>query len=324
MFEKILPDLYRIEVPIPQNPLKAVNSYVIKSKHRSLIIDTGMNRPECAEALTAGLEELGIDLNKTDLFITHMHADHSGLASTLATETSSIYFSKADADVIRTSDRSFREEVPRVALRNGFPIDELRRAITNHPGSKYLGRSPVNLEIVREGDTIDIGDYSFKCIETPGHTKGHMCLYETDKKLFISGDHILIDITPNISLWFPDENPLNEYLASLDKVYDLDVRLVLPGHRRIFENYKERIKELKEHHINRTREILDILESGDRNAFQVASQMTWDLTYKSWDSFPSLQKWFATGEALAHLHYLDEKGEIHRGIENGEIIYSLM
>jgi len=58
-----------------------------------------------------------------------------------------------------------------------------------------------------------------------------MCLYEPDKKIFVSGDHILADITPNISTWNELANPLKEYLSSLDKVYPLDVSLVLPGHR---------------------------------------------------------------------------------------------
>ena len=71
-------DIYRLEIPLPGNPLRAVNSYVIKGGERNLIIDTGMNREECREAIDAGLRELGIDLEITDLFITHMHADHPG------------------------------------------------------------------------------------------------------------------------------------------------------------------------------------------------------------------------------------------------------
>ena len=64
------------------------------------------------------------------------------------------------------------------------------------------------------------------------------------KKILISGDHILSDITPNIQCWSDQEDPLKNYLASLDKVYQLDVDLVLPGHRRVFKNFRERISEL--------------------------------------------------------------------------------
>jgi glyoxylase-like metal-dependent hydrolase (beta-lactamase superfamily II) len=82
---EILPNLYCIKVPLPQNPLGFINSYVIKAKGRSLIIDTGMNQKECEDALHYGLNELGIDLKKADIFITHFHEDHIGLVPSLAT-----------------------------------------------------------------------------------------------------------------------------------------------------------------------------------------------------------------------------------------------
>ena len=150
-----------------------------------------------------------------------------------------------------------------------------------------------------------------------------MCLYEPNKKILIAGDHILNDITPNISSWSDKENPLNEYLASLDKVYKLDIELVLPGHRGIFRDCKGRIRELKYHHQMRAHEVLTILEKGGKSAFQVASQMTWDMTYDSWDLFPVSQKWFATGEAIAHLVYLEKKGVIRREMVEQKIIFSL-
>ncbi len=321
MVKEILPNLYRIEVPLPQSPLQAINSYVIKAQGQSLIIDTGQNREECISVLSSGLKELDVDLGRADFFITHMHADHSGLVSNLATDTSTVYFSRADAAVVNAVVPS--EADSDFARSNGFPEDELQRVIKNHPSRKYSSRGRLDFHILKEGDTVSIGDYLFKCMETPGHTKGHMCLHEPDKKLFVSGDHILSDITPNISLWSYDENPLNKYLTSLDKVYNLDVEIVLPGHRGIFNNYKERIQELKYHHQKRASEVLVILEEGNKNAFQVASQMNWDVTYESWELFPSLQKWFAFGEAISHLKYLEEKGKVQRETEGRKVVFSL-
>ena len=150
-----------------------------------------------------------------------------------------------------------------------------------------------------------------------------MCLYEPNKKILVAGDHILGDITPTISLLSDDWNPLKEYLESLDKVYQLDIELVLPGHRDVFKNAKKRIRELKDHHQKRLDEIIAILGKGRKNAFQVASQMTWDIVYDSWDLFPVSQKWFATGEAISHLKYLEEKGVIRKEMRRQKIIYSL-
>ncbi len=319
--EEILPSLYKIEVPLPGSPLKATNSYVVKGTERSLIIDTGWNREDCMAALVSGLKECGVDLRQADLFITHMHADHSGLVSAIAVEGARIYFGRADAEIIRYITPEHWDEMIDFAGRCGFPREELERAVGNHPGRRYNPSNSLNLHILKNGDTVSVGDYLFECIETPGHTPGHICLYEPDKKVFICGDHILFDITPNITLSSEERNPLKEYLLSLDKVYDLDVRLTLPGHRSTFRNHKERIQELKQHHRARLDEIISILAQGRQNAFQIASQMTWDIGYKSWDLFPPAQKLFAFGEALAHLKYLEEEGAVGRAIEGNGILF---
>ncbi len=315
----IQPNLYQLEIPLPGNPLRAVNSYVIKGGERNLIIDTGMNRKECREALDTGLRELEIDLAVTDLFITHMHADHSGLIFHLATSSSRVYCSQADADLINRTD--VFNDMPVYATINGFLGAE--KAVQQHPGFKYGNRVPVNFTIVKEGDMINVGDYQFQCVATPGHTEGHLCLYEERRRLLIAGDHLLGKITPNISMWADEGNPLQDFLDSLDKIYHLDVQLVLPAHRQSFTNYQERIDQLKLHHQRRAQAIMSVLEQGPRNAYEVASQLDWDLSYKHWHEFPLPQKWFANGEALSHLRYLERKGLV-KADRSGEIIrYSL-
>lgn len=323
MIEEVLPALFRIEIPLPGSPLKSLNSYVIRDPERHLIVDTGLNRKECLEAMQAGLQELGVDLKKTDFFITHMHADHFGLVSRLVTDTSTVYFNRPDAEVFGEGGWSGWESMLTYAGRSGFPEEELRAALHNHPGYKYGSEGIPRLSILEDGETFVRGDYHFECVQTPGHTRGHMCLYEPAKKILLCGDHILHDITPNIQCWSDEENPLEDYLKSLDKVYQLEVDLALPGHRSLFRNYRERIEELKRHHGERAQEVLAVLGKGSRNAFQIASEMTWDIDEESWERFPIAQKWFATGEAIAHLRYLEERGKVRR-VEKGQTItYSL-
>jgi len=321
MIEEVGTDLYKIEIPLPRNPLKALNSYAIKSPERNLIIDTGWNQQECMDAMQAGLKELEIDIRKTDFFITHLHTDHLGLVSNLVTDTSTIYFNQPEADRIKSG--IVLDDLMNFARLNGFPEKELQRIPHTHPGFKFRSKGPLSFHILKEGDTLRVSDYVFNCVETPGHSKGHMCLYEPNKRILVAGDHILGDITPTISLLSDDWNPLKEYLESLDKVYQLDIELVLPGHREVFRNPKERIQELKDHHQKRLDEIIAILGKGRKNAFQVASRMTWDITYDSWDLFPVSQKWFATGEAISHLKYLEEKGVIRKEMRQQKRIYLL-
>ena len=321
MIEEILTNLYRVEIPLPKNPLKAINSYVVKNSERNLVVDTGWNQEEALNTMQTGLRELGVDITKTDFFITHLHADHLGLVSSLATSTSTIYFNQKDADWYNSGIHL--DNFVDFARLNGFPEDELQEALHTHPGLKYRSQVHLAFHILREDDTINVGDYLFKCVETPGHTLGHMCLYEPHKKIFMAGDHILNDITPTIQLWSDEWNPLKEYLTSLDKIYKFDIELVLPGHRGAFRNCKERIQELKYHHQKRLDEMISVLKKGSQNAFQIASQMTWDIVYDSWDLFPITQKWFASGETISHLKYLEEKGVVQKETQGKKRVYSL-
>lgn len=320
MVQEVRPDLFLIEVPLPDSPLKYLNSYVVRSRQRSLIIDTGLNRKKCLSALSEGLSEIGVDLNRTDFFITHLHADHFGLVSKLATPTSQVFFNRPEAEFIEA--KGWWEPMLAAAAKNGFPDEELRKALEQHPGYKHSSEWVPDMRLLKDGDPIDVGDYHFTCLHTPGHSMGHTCLYEADKKLLVAGDHILIDITPNIQCWYEKANPLGDYIDSLDRVFKLEVDLVLPGHRRLIDNHRARIDELKRHHQDRCVEIVDILDQETLDAYQVASRMTWDIKAESWEAFPIAQKWFATGEAIAHLHYLEEKGRIQRLSDGDRIRYT--
>lgn len=310
MAEEILPGLYRIVVPLPNSPLKDLNSYVIKGKDRNLIIDTGFNRTVCHEAMKQGLADLEIDPARTDFMLTHMHADHTGLVTRLAAEESRIFFSRIDARVF-DPDNSWQPLVDFAAI-NGFPADELEKALNSHPGFKYSPEKKPVFTLIDDGDVIACGDYRLKCIATPGHTQGHICLYEEDRKIFFSGDHILFDITPHIESWAYATNSLADYLASLDKVYSLRVDWVLPGHRNFVGDLKTRIDELKKHHRERAEEVMDVLGGETMNAYRIAAGMTWDIDCDTWEDFPIAQKWFATGEAIAHLRFLEGEGRVTR------------
>ncbi len=321
MVEEVLPDLYRIEVPLPDNPLKILNSYVIKGDRRFLIIDTGLNREECLNTMMVALRELQVDLNKADFFITHMHADHSGLVGRLATSTSIVYFNRIEFSAM-PSDKRW-QDLYSFFISNGFPHDEFMKAKKSHPGYRYGSNNDVCFRFLEDGDLLEIGNYSFRCVETPGHSPCHLCLYEDTNKILIAGDHILIDITPNIVYWPELHDSLTYYLASLEKVYSLDVNIVLPGHRRIWNNHRQRIRELREHHRARLNEVVCALQDGNKTAFQVAPYIKWDIPYHSWEQFPPAQKWFAFGETIAHLYHLEEKKKVNRRMKDGTVVFSL-
>ncbi|PKN53193.1 MAG: MBL fold metallo-hydrolase [Deltaproteobacteria bacterium HGW-Deltaproteobacteria-13] len=320
MIDEIMPRLYRIIIPLPNSPLKDLNSYVIKSGDRNLIIDTGFNRTVCMEAMQAGLRALDIDLSKTDFMLTHMHSDHTGLVSRLATDTSAVYFSRIDSSVF--NENINWQAMMDFALCNGFQLEELVKAVESHPGLKYSPKKIPEFTFLDDGSIIQAGDYRLKCLLTPGHTQGHICLYDENKKILFSGDHVLYDITPHIESWSYEVNSLKNYLDSLDRIKNLPVKIVLPGHRNLFTDLAGRIDELKKHHEIRVNEVLEVLGKNTMSAYDIAAGMTWDIDCESWEQFPVTQKWFAVGEAIAHLRYLESEGRIKRNTDQKIVTFS--
>ncbi len=315
MAEKIAESLYRIQIPLPKNPLKYLNSYVIIGS-RALIIDTGFNLDICYQEIRKGLEEIGVDLSRVDIFATHLHADHLGLAGRLSDE---IYISKIDAEIAVESvlHPEYWDNLAEFYRKNGFPPGEAEKVSKIHPAVKYSPKV-IQFNFLKEGDVLEYGDFRLEVLHTPGHTPGHLCLYESDKKILFSGDHILFDITPNITHWEAFDDSLGDYLRSLDKIYELEVEKTLPGHRNFYGNHRKRIEELKDHHRRRLEEALNAVKSGYRTAWEIAQRITWDLDYEDWNELPTMQKWFAVGETIAHLNYLEKRKIVRR--EDSDII----
>ncbi|MGB4440064.1 MAG: MBL fold metallo-hydrolase [Sedimentibacter sp.] len=313
MYKKINnnPDIYIIDVPLPNNALKNLNCYVIKTKDKNLIIDTGFNMHECYDALINGLNELEIDIDKTDMFLTHMHSDHTGLVSSIMKENSTIYMSETDYNYVKLMLTNYWEKSDLNFLKEGFNEDELEKIRTVNPARVFNPNKLFNVTIVENQSKINIGGYEFTCISTPGHTPGHMCLYMEKEKILFSGDHILFDISPNITRWPYVKNSLADYLESLKKTRNLDIKITLPAHRKNQMDVYERIEQLIHHHDIRLQETIDIVKTlPGMHAYDIAGKMTWSMKGKVWKDAPPQQKWFAVGETLAHLDYLEEENKV--------------
>jgi len=319
MVQEIDEGIFRIELPLPGNPLRSINSYLVIGEEKNLMIDAGMNRPECIDVMDRELRELDIDLSVTDVFVTHLHADHLGLAPYVSGGKTDVLMGPGDIEDIKES--RYWDRMHSFAVRNGFPNPDPKDAISRHPGYKYGPLGPMKIRPAVNGDIIEVGSLKLEVLHTPGHTRGHNCLLERERRLLFSGDHILGDITPNISHWVEEEDPLSDYMRSLRMIWELDIDLALPGHRSMIGGPHARMEELIRHHEERAAEVLDILGSSEMDAFSIASRMTWDMTYRSFDEFPIMQKWFALGEALAHIRYLETGGRVKRSGGSGVLLY---
>ncbi len=322
MIQEILPDLFLLEIPLPGNPLKVLNSYLIKGAKRHLLIDTGFNRPECLEAQINHLEYLKLNWSDIDIFITHFHGDHSGLAFTLAHAKSAVYCSKVDADIIQTTMRpDYWQKTDLFYISHGFParwLAEQRNTLTN-----YFAGDEMTFDYVIEGDVLIYGKYRLTCLSTPGHTPGHMCLYEPEQKFLLGGDLLLANISSNITARYNVKDALGDYLNSLGKIDAMDIKLIIPGHRTLIYDHHQRIAELMNHHKHRLDEILTILRQKPMNAYQVASQMHWDVSGE-WEQIPRFQQWFATGEVVAHLEHLANRRMVDKEHQDTCLMYRLI
>ena len=325
MVTKVLdhPEIWRIQVDLPQNPLKYLNCYVLPHEENPLIIDTGFNRPECWEALCNGLELLHVDPNRASLFLTHLHGDHTGLANRLDALGCTIYMGRTDHDYLGQIlggevwpklESRFRQE--------GFPEQDIAAQRTANQARLYAADCLFPAIPVADGDRLSFAGMSFTAIATPGHTKGHMCLYLENEQIMFTGDHVLFDITPNITCWLNMTDALADYLDSLQKIKRYPVKLAMPAHRESSMPLETRVEQIEAHHEVRLNNVINILRNEPGlNAFKVARRLPWSMRGKAWEDFPVTAKWFAMGETLSHIDHLLLQNRIKIQKLNGQNRY---
>jgi len=303
--------IFTFKLPM-QGPLKYINAYLIRDDNESLLIDTGLPTQEDITVLNSYLKQYGFpDL----VAVTHYHPDHIGLVKMFKDKR--IIISEKEVEFLNyiLSD-DFEREMREYLYENGFPEDYVQLLLRSR---NRIGEiiNDVEFDTVNEGDVIKLGQSQIKIILTPGHTTGHMCLLYGENYLFC-GDHILRGITPNVSLLKLGDNPLQDYLESLDKVEKFNVKKVYPAHGDPFDDVGKRVEEIKKHHEERLDEIVNIIKiKGEANGFEIATSISW---YKKWEDLSVFDKQLAMGETLAHIKYMVEK-DVLKEIRKGSAIY---
>jgi glyoxylase-like metal-dependent hydrolase (beta-lactamase superfamily II) len=314
MIEEVAANIYRIGVPLPGNPLREVNSYFIRGDGGDLLIDTGFRREECYRALRFGLDELGAEQDRLDVLATHMHSDHLSQSIDFAGDRRRIYLSRRDLAYLRRILKGESQHIMRLRfVAEGFPEDVVDRIQKNNPARIYgISRMDDRFTDLDEANALGVGQYSLTVVPVPGHTPGNTMLWLESQKIMFTGDHILFDISPNITAFADVEDSLGDYIESLNRVKGFHVELALPGHRNSGD-YHARIDALIAHHERRIAQAERIIsETPGLSAYEIASRMTWKIRAKDWDDFPEIQKWYAVGECISHLDYLRKRNRIER------------
>ena len=324
--KEVCKNIFLKELPLPNSPLKYLNFYIVKGQEKSMIIDTGFNREDTKVEIKKAFEELDLNPKSTILFLTHLHSDHTGLASYLEEMGLTIYMSKLDGDLLNSSihksEQMWQNVINNATLQG---LEEEQLDIEEHPGYKFRPTARISFIPAVPVEYIQIGEYNFEIIDLKGHTPGLVGLYEKEHKILFCGDHILGKITPNITFWsFQYGDMLGTYLKSLELVYNMDIKYLFSSHRFLVDDHRKRIEELYNHHTARLNEARQVLRKyGKSTVRTVTKHLHWDIRSKSWDDFPNSQKWFAAGEAHSHLEHLRALGEVTVEENNGVLYYSI-
>ncbi|SFL46109.1 MBL fold metallo-hydrolase [Geodermatophilus ruber] len=312
--EQLRPDLWSIPVPIPHGPLRYVTSYAFALDGGGLgLVDTGWESEESWTALRAGLTAIGGAVEDVrGVLITHLHFDHLGLAERVRQASGAwVAMHPADAAIVgspvhRDPAASVRAEVAFLVSLGAEP-DEAAADVG--PAAQFAPYSHMALpdRLLEDGDVADLPGWTLRAVHTPGHTPGHLCFAEERTGLFLSGDHVLPRISPNISTTHdgtPD--PLGRYLDSLAAVGERDVPEVLPAHEWRFRGLAARTAQLREHHERRLAELLAAVRAQPHSTpWQLAGLLTWS---RPWEQYERRMRIFAVTETDAHLRLLAARG----------------
>ena len=297
---EVAKNVFRIRIPVPFS-VKYVNVYAIDSEGLSLV-DAGPKTTEAFNALSDGLGELGFSLRDVDRIVfTHRHVDHIGMGNTIKMMRNAetcIHESDVEAasNFYEEYDR-FLESLKAPILEAGVPRQFLDK-MTGYYGIIRRVCEPVEIDRkLKDGDALNIGNVKLEVIHCPGHSQGSICLYEDERRLLFTGDHILKEITPNpFASGLHQKASLKVYLNSLSKVEDLDVTVDLPGHGEIIHDHVSVIKDLFKHHETRKRVILEALNDGPKTPYEVCKAV--------FGSLPTSEALLGLAEAGGHLEEL--------------------
>jgi glyoxylase-like metal-dependent hydrolase (beta-lactamase superfamily II) len=307
--ERVLPGVFRLRLPLPWPGVPHGNAWAVAAGDGVVLFDTGYHEPGSIVQLERALAMCGLNIEDVRLLVcTHAHSDHYGQAATIVEragcelwmhpkyEHMSAYVEDPDAALERRIE---------VARQSGVPEEPLRRFAEerkDHESGIAAVIAPHRALLPGIVVKTDLGPWTVH--ETPGHAPSHVCLFQPERRLLVSGDHLL----GRISLFFDfgySPDPVGEFLSSLDVVERLGARLCLPGHGRTFTDVRAHIDGNRELAAERLRKALAAIAAEPLTAFETVPRI-YDKGMPAYSA-----PWLLT-ETLAMLTHLEALGHGER------------
>jgi glyoxylase-like metal-dependent hydrolase (beta-lactamase superfamily II) len=321
--------VHRIPLPLPNDGLRAVNVYAVRTADGLVLVDGGWAIPAARDQLVASLAAIGAELGHIRRFlVTHVHRDHYTNALAVRREVGSTVAlgvgERETLALLNAPGRGPLQTQVEQLRRNGAP--ELGEAI-----AKGAAGHSVDLrdweqpdEWLAGGELTLAGGRSLAVVETPGHTTGHLVFHDEQARLLFSGDHVLPTITPSIGFEPAlSDDPLGAFLGSLATVRARPDALLLPAHGPVADSVHVRVDELVAHHGRRLDEAERAVRDGASSPAEVAGVLRWTRHERRFEDLDRFNAMLAVFETGAHLILLAAQGRLRRDKVDGVLRYAV-
>lgn len=308
--ERVLPGLWRLRLPLPWPGVPHCNAWAVAAGDGVVLFDTGMHEPGSMAHLERALEQVNLRLEHVRLVVcTHGHLDHYGQAGSIVDATGCEVWMHHDHGHVRRQledpDAVWEQRIE-VARHSGVPEEPLRAyAQARREAEPLLPRFVAPARHLVDGVEVSTDLGRWTVTETPGHAPSHVCLFQPERRILISGDHLL----GRVSLYFdyghtPD--PVGEFLASLDRVEALEARLCLSGHGRTFTDVQAHIDANRSLVHERLERVVEVVgQQGPIAAYDAVALVHGERVRAA------TAAWWLT-ETLSYLTHLERLGHVER------------
>ncbi len=317
---EVADQVYRLALPLGIHGVPTVSAYLLRGEDGDTLVDCGIAAgvdggdpgPDGTAAVSAALAAAGSTLERlARLVVTHAHIDHFGLAGEVVRRSGGELWMhrRTDLDLAKYDDPD--EAVDRRTLMladhglYGSELTETSEGLRDWlPVMPSVGRPS---RLLDGGERFSAGGRTWEIVHTPGHSPGHVCLWNAEERLLCSGDHLLQVVSPPVTFergFEPD--PMGSYLDSLDRVRDLAPDLVLPGHGTPFRGGARRAEAIAASKRRRLTQVRELVEGRARTVPELTSELFGAAP------LTGSQRHFVTAEILAYLAYHEARRVLAR------------